>query len=86
MFAPLTYYRVHERVVPLPRDLKPSATAQVNKFLATATPARQRFLVVVHGGYDWPIRDWITSVTKEYYSAHEIGVYDGVSVTEYVPR
>ncbi len=86
MFAPLTYYKVHETVVPLPRDLKPPAVAQVNEFLATAIPTRQRFLVVVHGGDDWPIRDWITSVTKEYYSARVIGVYDGVSVTEYVPR
>jgi hypothetical protein len=86
MFSPLTYYQVHERVVPLPRDFTPSASAQVNKFLAAAIPARQRFLVVVHGGDVWPIRDWITSVTKEYYSARAIGVYDGISVTEYVPH
>ena len=32
-FAPIFYYKVHSRVVPLPRALNAEAMAQINKFL-----------------------------------------------------
>ena len=84
-FAPLSYYNVHSRVVPLPRAINKEAVAQINKFLATATPARQRFLVL---GYmaSTPTLDWITERTKDSYLGQNLGATDGVTVMEYRPR
>ena len=84
-FAPIFYYKVHSRVVPLPRALNRETVAQVNKFLATATPAKQRFLVL---GFVFsnPTFDWITARTKDDYRAQNLGTTDGVTVMEYAPR
>ena len=61
------------------------AKSQISKFLATATSARRRFLVVAYGPSQPTIR-WIGAVTKDSYTSNSLGVYDGVSVTEYDPR
>jgi hypothetical protein len=84
-FAPIFYYKVHSRVVPLPRALNAEAMAQINKFLATAMPAKQRFLAV---GYfpSRPTLDWIAERTKDAYLAQNLGTTDGVTVMEYKPR
>ena len=84
-FAPIFYYKVHSRVVPLPRALNGEAVAQINKFLATAMPARQRFLVL---GYLASVEtlSWITQRTKDSYLAQNLGTTDGVTVMEYKPR
>ncbi len=84
-FAPIFYYKVHSRVVPLPRALNGEAMAQINKFLATAMPARQRFLAL---GYLASVEtlSWITQRTKDSYLAQNLGTTDGVTVMEYKPR
>lgn len=85
VFAPIFYYRVHSRIVPLPRALNGEAMKQVNKFLATATPARERFLVLGYVASKETL-SWITERTKDTYVAHNLGMTDGVTVTEYAPR
>lgn len=84
-FAPIFYYKVHSRVVPLPRALNAEAMAQINRFLATAMPAKQRFLAL---GYSPSSRtlDWIAERTKDAYLAQNLGTTDGVTVMEYKPR
>ena len=84
-FAPIFYYKVHSRVVPLPRALNRETVTQINKFLATAMPAKQRFLVL---GFVFSNQtlDWITERTKEAYLAQNLGTTDGVTVMEYKPR
>jgi hypothetical protein len=86
MFSPLSYYKVHGPVVALPRDLTPAAQAQVNKFLSNAVPARQRFVVLVHGGVEHNLNVWIENAAQDYYTANVVGAFDDVVVTEYVPR
>lgn len=85
LFSPLSYYKVNSPVIPLPRDFNSETRSQVNSFLATAIPARQRFLVLAHAE-SMPAEHWITAVTKEHYQARELGIYDEVTVMEYVPR
>ena len=84
-FAPLSYYKVHSRVVPLPRALNGEAVAQIDKFLATAIPAKQRFLAVGFV-FSAPTLAWIRDRTKDAYVAQNLGTTDGVTVIEYSPR
>ncbi len=83
-FAPIFYYKVHSRVVPLPRALNEEAVAQINKFLATAAPAKQRFLVLGYLASEETF-SWITERTKDSYVAHNLGTTDGVTIMEYRP-
>jgi Dolichyl-phosphate-mannose-protein mannosyltransferase len=82
LFAPLSYYQVHSTVVPLPRTLNEEAKFQVARFLAGP---RRRFLVTAYVPSQ-PTVDWMQEVTKDAYQFHSLGVYDGVSVNEYVPK
>jgi hypothetical protein len=83
-FAPIFYYKVHSRVVPLPRALNGEAEAQINRFLATAAPAKQRFLVLGYLASEETF-SWITERTRDSYVAHNLGTTDGVTVMEYRP-
>ncbi|HEU5234254.1 MAG TPA: glycosyltransferase family 39 protein [Terriglobales bacterium] len=85
LFAPLSYYKVHAPVVPLPRDFNQETKRQVTSFLATAIPNRERFLVVGHTESEQTTK-WITSETATSYRTRELGTYDGMTVTEFVPR
>ena len=84
-FAPIFYYKVHSPVVPLPRALNGVAEEQINKFLATATPARQRFFALGYKASEETL-SWITERTKDSYVARNLGKTDGVTVMEYAPR
>ena len=84
-FAPLFYYRVHTRVVPLPRALNAEAIAQIEKFLSTAVPAKQRFLAIGFSPSN-PTLGWITERTENAYVATNLGTNEGVTVMEYSPR
>jgi len=84
-FAPVSYYKVNSPVVPLPREFNKEAALQVKKFLATAIPARRRFLVLAFVP-SWHTIDWITMITKNSYEPRKVGTYDGITVMEYVPR
>ena len=85
LFAPVSYYKLSSPVVPLPRTLNEEARSQVSKFLAGEAPARRRFLLLAY----WPshaIVGHLWRVTRDSYTPRTLGVYDGVSVIEYVPR
>ncbi|MGZ4815177.1 MAG: glycosyltransferase family 39 protein, partial [Terriglobales bacterium] len=83
-FAPFTYYKLQSPFVPLPRAVNHVTATQVNKFLAAAIPARQRFLAM---GFQpsWDTLRYISDVTKNSYTSHPLGVYDGVLVVEFTP-
>jgi hypothetical protein len=85
LFAPLSYYKVHAPVIPLPRDLNQETKRQVEKFLARAVPDHERFLVLGHSESQQTTK-WITSETAATYQPRELGTYDEMTVTEFVPR
>jgi len=85
LFGQLSYYKVNSPVIPLPRVWNGEAKSQVHDFLATATPARRRFLVVAFRASHLTIQR-IAETAKDSYTAHTLGVWDDVSVVEYVPR
>lgn len=83
LFAPLSYYRVHSPVLPLPRALNTIAMTQVKQFLSA--PSRRAFFVVAFAPSKKTV-DWITDITKDSYQATLVGEYDEVAVVEFVPR
>jgi len=85
LFGQLSYYKVTSPVIPLPRAWNDEAKLQVHNFLATAAPARRRFLVVAYR-VSYPNTQRIAETAKDSYTAHTLGVWDNVSVVEYVPR
>ena len=84
-FAPLSYYKLSSTVVPLPRSFDEAAQAQLERFLQTASPSRQRFLLISHQSLD-SIPRWMEVATAKTYSVKKLGTYDGVTVAEYDPR
>jgi mannosyltransferase len=85
MWAPIGYYKVSSPVVPLPRAWNVDAALQVRRFLASAAPNKQRFLVLAFEA-SWPNIDWIKGMTKKDYVSREIGNYEGVRVVEFRPK
>jgi hypothetical protein len=83
LFAPLSYYPVRATVVPLPRGLNKNMMQAASQFLEHAT--HRRFLAM---GYmaSYEAMDWITDSTDATHDMHELGVFDGVEVLEYVPH
>lgn len=84
-FAPISYYPVNSQVIPLPRSLNDETKSQVNKFLAVSVSAHRRFLALAYTPSK-PTIDWLTAVTKGSYLAQPLGIYDGVTVMQYLPR
>ena len=83
LFAPLSYYRVHSPVVPLPRALNTIAMTQVKQFLSM--PAPRPFFVIAFAPSKETV-EWITGITKDSYRATLLGKYDEVAVVEFIPR
>lgn len=82
LFAPLSYYKVHSAIVPLPRGFNAMAEEQVTKFLATN---HRRFLAMGFGP-SWPTLQWIADRTKASYRSKALGTYDGVAIVEFSPQ
>ncbi|MDT8067298.1 MAG: glycosyltransferase family 39 protein [Terriglobia bacterium] len=82
-FAPLSYYHVSSRVVPLPRSVTSETKRQVDSFLQTSVPERRRFLLLTYIGSKGTIR-WVAEHTSGSYSSRPIGVFDDVTVTEFI--
>src|SRR6185437_5537189 len=51
LFAPITYYKLSERVIPLPAKFSSETTRVGSEFLRTAARKHERFLVVAYTGY-----------------------------------
>jgi len=82
-FAPLSYYHVSSRVIPLPRAVTSETKRQVNSLLQTTVPERRRFLLLTYIGSKGTIR-WIADHTSGSYASRPIGVFDDVTVTEFI--
>jgi hypothetical protein len=85
LFAPLSYYKVSERVVPLPRGLNDEAKRVGAGFLQEATRKNERFLAVaVEPSYG--TLDWLAQSASATHSVRKLGVFDGIEVMEFMPR
>jgi len=81
--SPVSYYRLHAPIIALPRELNDDAKARVTRFLATGP--RRRFLAMAFRP-SYPTLDWIIRQSGAEFEAHQVGLYDGVAVVEFVPR
>ena len=85
LFAPLSYYKVRARVVPMPRDLDERAQLIGRRFFVQAALNHERFLAL---GFptSYPTLDWLESLSSTTYVHQELGTFDGIAVIEFAPR
>jgi hypothetical protein len=84
LFAPLSYYRVHAPVVPLPRAWNAAARSAVQSFLH-ASPAPRRFVALAFVP-SWQTLREIADAARQTHSPRLLGTYNGVMVMEFDPR
>jgi hypothetical protein len=81
----LSYYKLSVPVVPHPRSLNDQAMRVGSRFMQHAVYHHERFLAMAfvrsYETLDWLARN---SIATDY--VHELGVFDGVEVLEFVPR
>ena len=85
ILAPLSYYKLTVPVAPLPRALNEEAMRAGSEFLQQQAQRHQRFLAMAfvesYGTLDWLAKE---AAGTDY--VHQLGVFDGVKVLEFVPR
>jgi hypothetical protein len=92
LFAPITYYKLSERVIPLPLRFTSETTRVGSEFLQAAARQHERFLVVAYTGNSvsadtsFSTIQWIEKNTRGDYDVHWLGVFDEIGVVEFVPR
>jgi hypothetical protein len=81
----LSYYKLSVPVIPLPRSLNDQAMRVGSRFVQQAAHRHERFLAMAfvqsYETLDWLV---INAVGADY--VHELGVFDGVEVLEFIPR
>jgi 4-amino-4-deoxy-L-arabinose transferase-like glycosyltransferase len=85
LFAPLTYYKLNVPVVPLPRALNDDAVRIGSQFLQEAAKRHKRFLALAFFP-SYGSLDWIAENAGGTHYVHELGVFDGIKVLEFIPR
>jgi hypothetical protein len=85
LFAPLSYYPVSARVVPLPRGLNNEAKRAASAFLKEAAQRHERFLAVAFMA-SWETLDWLEDNADATHSDRELGEFNGIKVLEFIPR
>lgn len=85
LFSQLTYYKLSVPVVPMPRDLNSEAIRVGSQFLAKATLKHERFLAFADPP-SYKVLDWLVQTTSGTYDAHNLGVFNGVKILEFVSR
>ena len=85
IFTPLAYYQLSVPVVSLPRSLNDEAIRAGSQFLHQAAQRHERFLALAFES-SYKTLDWIASNAAATYDVHELGVFDGVKMLEFVPR
>lgn len=85
-FAPLGYYRLSVPVIPLPQLIDDETIQVGSRFLQEATQKHERFLVVADKFHSYRTLDWFTNNAAATHSVHNLGVFDGMEVLEFVPR
>jgi uncharacterized membrane protein len=85
LFAPLTYYRLSEPVVALPRALNAEAKSIISNFLQAPERKRERFLAM---GYEASHKtlDFMKDSASGTHYVQTLGVFDGITVLEFTPR
>jgi len=81
----LSYYKLGDPVVPLPHSLNEQAMRLGSRFVEQEAYRHERFLAMAFAQssrtLDWLARD---AMGTDY--VHELGVFDGIRVLEFVPR
>jgi hypothetical protein len=85
-FAPLSYYQLSVPVIPLPQILNNPAIQIGSQFLQTAARKHERFLVTGDAVYSAGTLAWFTENAAATHIVHNLGVFDGMEVLEFVPR
>ena len=83
ILPPLSYYKLTVPVAPLPRALNEEAIRAGSVFLQEQ--AQRRFLAIAFVE-SYGTLDWLTKAAAATHTVHELGVFDGVKVLEFVPR
>ena len=86
LFAPLSYYKLSEPVVPLPQSMNDEAVRVASQFLREDAQQPKRFLVLGDQVVNARTLDWFVRNAGAMRSIHNLGVFDGVEVLEFVPR
>jgi hypothetical protein len=83
ILPPLSYYKLTVPVAPLPRSLNEEAIRAGSVFLQQE--AQRRFLAMAFIE-SYPTLEWLAKAAGASHTVHELGVFDGVKVLEFVPR
>jgi hypothetical protein len=83
VLPPLSYYKLTVPVAPLPRALNEEAIRAGSLFLEQQ--ARRRFLAMAFIE-SYGTLEWLAKASAPSHTVHELGVFDGVKVLEFVPR
>jgi Dolichyl-phosphate-mannose-protein mannosyltransferase len=83
ILPPLSYYKLTVPVAPLPRTLNEETIRAGSVFLQQQ--GKHRFLAM---GFvqSYGTLDWLAKASGASHTVHELGVFDGVKVLEFVPR
>jgi hypothetical protein len=85
ILPPLSYYKVSVPVTPLPRGLNGEAIRAGSEFLRQQAQRHQRFLALAFV-QSYNTLDWLAKEAAGMDDVHQLGVFDGVKVLEFVPR
>jgi hypothetical protein len=83
ILPPLSYYKLTVPVAPLPRSLNEEAIRAGSVFLQQQTG--RRFLAMAYIN-SYGTLDWLAKAAGTSHTVHELGVFDGIKVLEFVPR
>jgi hypothetical protein len=84
LYAPLSYYKVNARVVPLPRTLNDEAERQAKQFLLKAAQEHTRFLVLAPRP-SLRIVDLLAYDSQSTHAYRVLGKFDEIWVVEFIP-
>lgn len=85
LFAPLSYYKVHVPVIPLPRSLNEQTESIGRSFFLRAAVNRERFFVLAFRP-SYSTLDWLINLTAVTHVPRVLGDFEGVAVVEFDPR
>jgi hypothetical protein len=84
LFAPLSYYQVNTRVVPLPEYMNDEAMTVSGQFVQESARRHQRFLALV-GSSHLETLQWVAIYSSGIFVMHPLGNFDGILVVEFLP-
>jgi mannosyltransferase len=85
IFAPLTYYKLSVPVVAFPRSLNDGAMRVGSEFLQNEAQRHERFLALAFEP-SYKTLTWIAGNASRTYQVHQLGIFDGIKVLEFIPR